>query len=284
MRAATSGARVMKGRGILPAPAAALALALAMTPSCGPHLAAMTPASPARPRVQALDLGIANAYVVYGRRPILIDSGTADEAPRLVKDLDGLGIRRGELALIVLTHGHADHGGGAKRIHDDWHAPIVAGAGDVAMLQSGHNRPLKPMSVTARLLRPFVDKSFIPYTPDIVASGPIDLRPYGVDARIIPAPGHTPGSQVVLLDDGDAFMGDLLLGGYLGGAMFAGSPGTHYFHDDRAHAEAQICVVIKSGARRLYLGHGGPVAAQAAWKEFCAETQGAFPAAASPPR
>jgi hydroxyacylglutathione hydrolase len=246
---------------------------------CGPHWVPMTPAAPEQPHVQAMDLGIANAYVVYGRRPILIDTGTAGEAATLVKNLDRLGIRRGDLALIVLTHGHGDHGGGGKRIHDDWHAPVAAGKGDVEMMRAGHNRTLHPTSITARLLRPFVDKDFPPYAPDIVVTAPIDLRPYGIAGRIIPAPGHTPGSQVVLLDDGEAFVGDLMLGGYLGGAMFASAPGTHYYHDDRAQAEAQICVLIKSGGRRLYLGHGGPVTAQAAWQEFCARTQGAFPVA-----
>ena len=247
--------------------AAGLLLAL---PACGPSLAAMTPATPERPRVQMLDLGIANAYVIYGRRPILFDSGTAGEADGLVKDLDRLGIKRGDLALIVLSHGHADHAGGAGRIRDVWHAPIVVGRDDVEMLHAGHNRTLRPMSFTARLLRPFVDKTFTPYAPDIEVTAPIDLTPSGIDGRILPAPGHTPGSQVLLLADGDVFVGDLLLGGYLGGAMFASSPGTHYFHDDRARAEAQICAVIRDGGKRLYLGHGGPVSAEDAWKKFCA--------------
>jgi hypothetical protein len=39
--------------------------------------------------------------------------------------------------------------------------------------------------------------------------------------------------------------------------------------DDRPAAEAHICVEIRDGARRLYLGHGGPVSAEDAWKKFC---------------
>jgi hydroxyacylglutathione hydrolase len=245
-------------------------------PACGPSLVAMTPATPERPRVQMLDLGIANAYVIYGRKPILFDSGTASESSKLVKDLDRLAIKPGDLALIVLSHGHADHAGGAGTVRERWHAPIAVGAADVEMLHNGRNRTLHPMSFTARLLRPFVDVTFKPYNPDIEVTAPLDLAPYGIAGRVIPAPGHTPGSQVLLLADGDAFMGDLLLGGYLGGAMFSGSPGTHYFHDDRAAAEAQICVAIRAGAKRLYLGHGGPVTADAAWKEFCGK-QGPLP-------
>jgi len=238
-------------------------------PACGPSLVAMTPATPEKPNVQMLDLGIANAYVIYGRRPILFDSGTSDESGKLTKDLDRLAIKPGDLALIVLSHGHADHAGGAGIVRDRWHAPIVVGKDDVEMLHNGRNRKLQPMSFTARLLRPFIDATFKPYNPDIEVTAPIDLGPYGITGRIIPAPGHTPGSQVLLLADGDAFMGDLLLGGYLGGAMFSSSPGTHYYHDDRAAAEAQICVVIRAGAKRLYLGHGGPVSADDAWKRFC---------------
>lgn len=236
---------------------------------CASARAPLAPAGPARPRVEPLDLGIANAYVVYGRRPILIDTGTAGESDRLVKALGELGIRKGELALIVLTHGHADHGGGAKRIRAEWGAPIAAGRGDVEMLASGHNRPLRPMSLMARLLRPFIDRTFPPYAPDLVVTAPFDLRAYGVDGQILPAPGHTPGSQVVLLDDGDAFVGDLLLGGSLGGAISPGTPGRHYYHDDPLAAETQICRVIRGGARRLYAGHGGPITAGDAWKKFC---------------
>jgi hydroxyacylglutathione hydrolase len=250
---------------------AALAL-----PACGPSLVTMTPATPEKPRVQMLDLGIANAYVIYGRRPILFDSGTEDESKTLTKDLDRLGIKPGDLALIVLSHGHADHAGGAGIVRDRWHAPIAVGKSDVEMLHNGRNRKLQPMSFTARLLRPFVDATFKPYNPDIELTATMDLAPYGIAGRIIPAPGHTPGSQVLLLADGDAFMGDLLLGGYLGGAMFSSSPGTHYYHDDRPAAEAQICVAIRAGARHLYLGHGGPVSAQDAWKKFCG-AQGPLP-------
>jgi glyoxylase-like metal-dependent hydrolase (beta-lactamase superfamily II) len=229
----------------------------------------MAPGTPQRPHIQQLELGIANAYVVYGARPILVDTGTAGEGDGLAEKLGELGIKPGALALIVLTHGHGDHGGSAERIHKEWRAPIAVGAGDVAMLHDGHNRTLRPSSMTARMLRPFVDRSFPPYAPEIIVTGPIDLRPYGLAGRIIPTPGHTPGSQVVLLDDGDALVGDLLLGGYLGGAIAPGQPGTHYFHDDRLQAETQICFVIRQGARRLFVGHGGPIAAEAAWEKFC---------------
>ena len=238
-------------------------------PACGPSLVTMTPATPEKPRVQILDLGIANAYVIYGLRPILFDSGTADESSKLTKDLDRLGIKSGDLALIVLSHGHADHAGGAGIVRDKWHAPIAVGQGDVEMLHNGRNRTLHPMSFTARLLRPFIDRTFPPYNPDIQVTAPIDLAPYGIAGRLLPTPGHTPARRYCCSATAMPSSATCCSAAILGGAMFASSPGTHYYHDDRAAAETQICVVIRAGARRLYLGHGGPVSAEDAWKKFC---------------
>jgi glyoxylase-like metal-dependent hydrolase (beta-lactamase superfamily II) len=43
---------------------------------------------------------------------------------------------------------------------------------------------------------------------DLVVREPLDLAPWGVAGRVVPMPGHTPGSLVVVLDDGRAFVGD----------------------------------------------------------------------------
>ena len=68
--------------------------------------------------------------------------------------------------------------------------------------------------------------------------------------------------------------------------MSAGTPGTHYYHDDQTEAETHICFVIRSGGRRLFVGHGGPITAEDAWKRFCSVGEGdglpAAPAGATP--
>jgi glyoxylase-like metal-dependent hydrolase (beta-lactamase superfamily II) len=72
-------------------------------------------------------------------------------------------------------------------------------------------------------------------------------------------PGHTPGSLVVLLDDGRAFVGDMMAGGYMGGAISPHRAGEHYFHADRARNLENIKVVLKRPIKMFHLGHGGPV-------------------------
>ncbi len=58
-----------------------------------------------------------------------------------------------------------------------------------------------------------VDLAFPGVRADLALDAPLDLRPYGVAGRVEPLPGHTPGSVVVLLDSGDAVVGDLVRGG-----------------------------------------------------------------------
>ncbi|NNF58333.1 MAG: hypothetical protein HKN04_08825 [Rhodothermaceae bacterium] len=67
-----------------------------------------------------------------------------------------------------------------------------------------------------------------------------------------------------LLDSGEAIVGDLLRGGYMGGRIAPQKPLTPYFQEDRDRAEAATRTVLDRGAQRLYLGHGGPVEAAAA--------------------
>jgi glyoxylase-like metal-dependent hydrolase (beta-lactamase superfamily II) len=89
----------------------------------------------------------------------------------------------------------------------------------------------------------------------------VDLRPWGVDGQVIPMPGHTPGSVVVLLANHAAFVGDQMLGGSLGGALFPSRPGEHYYQADPARNRGNVTTLLGLGVDTFYLGHGGPVAA-----------------------
>lgn len=137
---------------------------------------------------------------------------------------------------------------------------IMVGAGDKERAIAGHNDQLKPIGFTANLIRPMIVDEFPPFTPDLVVDrAPIDLAPYGLDAQVVALPGHTAGSIVVLLADDQAFVGDLLAGGFFGGALAPGRAGEHYYHADRRRNRRNIDALIARGVQTYYPGHGGPV-------------------------
>jgi glyoxylase-like metal-dependent hydrolase (beta-lactamase superfamily II) len=80
--------------------------------------------------------------------------------------------------------------------------------------------------------------------------------------------GHTRGSAIVELAGGNALVGDLVRGGRLGVRWRANVPMTHCYQGEPAAVTAVVDRVLVDGARRLPVGHGGPLDADAvaAWR------------------
>ena len=84
---------------------------------------------------------------------------------------------------------------------------VALGERDIPMAKAGHNDNLKPTNFTAFLLKHLAVKpKFEPYTPDFVVKDRSDLRPWGIKGHAQQMPGHTPGSLVMQLEDGRAFV------------------------------------------------------------------------------
>jgi glyoxylase-like metal-dependent hydrolase (beta-lactamase superfamily II) len=219
--------------------------------------------------VHPLRLKLSNAYLITGERPILVDAGSPGEADRILSAIRNKSVEPHTLALILLTHGHIPVTGSAGEIRRRTGAPIAIHSMDAEMLRMGHNAPMRPTTLIARLAAPIVQAQRAePTHPDLVLDGPRSLRDFGVDGRVIETPGHTPGSISLLLADGDAVVGDLLMGGFLGGLVRRGVPNVAYFQEDDRDAQRSLRTVLASGARRLWVGHGGPLSSDRVMTRF----------------
>ncbi len=206
-------------------------------------------------------VGIGNVWALETDEGIvLVDLSEKGDADEIVQGLAQLGHTPEEVALTVVTHAHMDHGGPAARMQDEG-LRIALGQRDVDIAESGNSIPGQDLIPEAGLVRLIVDTSFPPWTPDVFLDDttPLDLSVVGVPARVLPMPGHTGGSVVVVTDTGDAFIGDLTRGDapWVGGkGDNEGEATTHYFSDDEKSDRDHLDDLLGLGVETFFPGHG----------------------------
>ena len=204
-------------------------------------------------------LKLSNAYLIAGDRPVLVDTGSPGETNKIAQALAQAGVALPDLALIVHTHGHGDHAGSTRELQQRSGAPVAIHPADGELLRLGHKAPLTPTRFTGRVMRPLVNMPFAGVEADLWLEDGQSLAAYGVPGRVIHTPGHTAGSISLLLDNGQAIIGDLLMGGMMGGAFRPTRPGYHYFANDLTQVQQSIHHLLSYNPTRLYVGHGGPL-------------------------
>jgi len=206
-----------------------------------------------------IKLSMSNAYIVRGRKTILVDTGSPREGIKIMQALARVGIEPKDFSLILHTHAHIDHAGSTLQLKRWIDVPAAVHAEDAVMLARGRMDPLIPTSLEGRMIVPFVNKPFPAVKPEILIDTEISLKDFGVGGKIIFTPGHTSGSISIVLDNGEAIIGDLMMGGNLGGTLFPARPHYHYYADDLDQVRQSIKKLIHSDVKRFYVGHGGPL-------------------------
>jgi hydroxyacylglutathione hydrolase len=213
-------------------------------------------------------LGITKAFLVKEKGAILIDTGCPGDEQRILAALQRESVGPGDLRLILQTHGHYDHCGSTHDLKQVATAPVAIHRQDVHLIEKGTCDPLTPIAFGARLVRLISYRCFVPVKPDLIIDHEMDLHPYGVRGRILFTPGHTAGSISVLLEGGQAIVGDLMMGGFLGGHLLPQRPGFHYFANDVAALRKSIKKLMDTGVTTVFVAHGGPLARQAILDRF----------------
>ncbi|MBU0515544.1 MAG: MBL fold metallo-hydrolase [Proteobacteria bacterium] len=94
------------------------------------------------------------------------------------------------------------------------------------------------------------------------------LDQFGVGARVIPTPGHTPGSVSVSVPGGPVMVGDLIFGGIFRPRR----PGWPWFADDPDQVRASIQRVLDLAPSTILAAHGGPFAPPTVRRRLRADT------------
>lgn len=205
-------------------------------------------------RVQPIKFGHANIYSIEtDRGHILVDTGMPNKGKELDEKFDTAGVEPASVHLIILTHGHLDHVGSiahAKKVtggwvlcHRSYADALAAGTIEAAIAQNFLGRALN-------LMTGLMGSRFEGTPADIVIDDEYDLNEHGIAGRIIHTPGHSPSSISIVLDNGEALVGDMVRD------AGSGKIGLGMFYQDRSLLLESLEKVASFDPATIYMSHG----------------------------
>jgi len=167
-------------------------------------------------KIHIILAGMTNCYLIQkDHLNILVDSGVAKSYKELKRQLKLILRDRPFIDYHFLTHTHYDHAGNSNNIKNDFNAKIIVHEHETEWIKNGFTKLPKGTSWLFKLITNSGNKyassigKYEPATPDIIANDQFSLSD---DLKIIHTPGHTIGSESLLIDDEIALVGDTLFG------------------------------------------------------------------------
>ncbi len=208
------------------------------------------------PEIIPVRLGITTAFIVRQNGVILVDTGFPGSGDAIIHTMQEHGIAPGDVRLIVLTHGHADHAGSAAELRARTGAKVAIHAADAEMIRGGTQGVLRPTCISGRVLGMFFSRKgrseFPPLEPDLLLADGMSLEPYGVSGTVLTTPGHTAGSVSLVLSSGDVLAGDLIFA-----QIPTGKPGLPFWAEDPGVVQQSIRNLMSRHPARIFVAHRG---------------------------
>ncbi len=208
--------------------------------------------------IHTIPVGITNCYLIKQKGTILIDTGVPDNAGKILKYLEKSEIKKEDIRLIIHTHGHWDHIGNTSLLAKETGAKIAIHKTEKECIEKG--TLLIPPGVTrwGRFLGHFSRmisgrvKLKTTKVDIVVDDQGLDLSQYGVDCKVVFTPGHSYGSVSIVLNTGEAFVGDMAMNGF----PFRRGAGLPIFAEDLELLKKSWNKLLEMDIKTVYPAHG----------------------------
>lgn len=211
-------------------------------------------ASQGENRIVPIKLGHVNIYLIRTEGGyVLVDAGMPNSGEKLEAAFQEAGVDPKSVQLIITTHGHLDHVGSIAHAQRTTGAKVLCHRSFSERLAKGEIEPAVPRNLRGRVMNFMTGLAGFEYEgiePDLLMDEEFDLAEYGLPGKVIHTPGHSPSSISILLDNGEALVGDLVRDE--GSAkIWLGM-----FYDDKQVLLESLEKVAAYEPRIIYLSHG----------------------------
>lgn len=210
--------------------------------------------------IQIIKVGVDNCYIIKHESTILVDGGMPGEFNKFSKRLKDIGINPREIKAIVITHCHWDHIGCTKKIKDMTGAKVIVQKYEKNILVKGETAMPPGVTRWGKIFGAFLNswsKKFSIESSEVdivIGEEDYSLDEFGIKGKIVFTPGHSRGSISVVLDSGDAFVGDMAMNGL----PLTIGPNLPIFAEDMSALKNSWRKLIDNGVKKIYPAHGKP--------------------------
>lgn len=168
-------------------------------------------------KITQKQIGFSNATLIKnGQSSILVDTGVRSNLNKFKIWFRETRIFPGDINLIVLTHTHYDHTGNLKKLAEYTGAQVLVHKNEYENLKSGFTPIPKGQGRYSGFISDLGRKFFPRYaspksfSAHLINEDVFDLNKFGIEGKIFSTPGHTNGSQSILIGT-DLISGDTFL-------------------------------------------------------------------------
>ena len=190
---------------------------------------------------------------------LLIDAGWNGLLRVFLEKLHSIGIAPVQIKYILLTHHHHDHAAIVQELRKMTEAKLIVHKEQLPYLKAGFT-DYKKLKQYNRISRPFIKYQYRPIdfdAADVIVDSDIDdvsLRNIGVQGKIVLTPGHSHDSISVLLDNGNAYIGDLAMN--MNSMKLLGKAPFLIEAEDYLQVNQSLRKLVNLGVTLFYPSHG----------------------------